>query len=370
MKREKRIENGKVLQKLVANCKITGQGETVAADGGALVAKGILPEILSPNFSEGSLYSDCRIINVGEGKSGIRIPVALETTRSVTNIRGGYRAYVVKEGVAKTPSDGSFGVLDLALNKIAVVIPATDEIIQDAEALSAYMNDSAEEALKGVIDYSIVHGNGVMNAIKSSAATGFISLTDPLTWAELHNFFDAYYGGVNGKWYVSKVRFGQILDLYKTVAGGSILLTASEGKYYLFGYEMVVSDMMLDNDIMLADLTQYVIVQKEMTTAVNESLKFVEDEKYFRYVLRVNGGSIWQAPVTLADGSVVYPFVMLDTMENSSSSYSSQSNSSSSSSEWLNLSSSSSDSDSSGSSESISSNSSNSSESNSSESSS
>ena len=346
MKEDKRKELGKAIQNLVN--KSTGQSEGVYADGGACVIQGILPDILSPNFAEGSLYADCKIINVGEGKNGLKIPVNGETTRSKSIVGGGFRAWVVGEGVAKTANVGSFAQLDLGLNKEAVVIYCTDELLQDSEAIAGYLNASAEEALMALADDSIIHGNGLMKGIAGHASTGFTSLTDPITLAELHNFFDLYYGGKSGKWYMSKVRFGQIIDLFEPVlaggaGGGSIVLTVTAGVYYLFGYPIQICDTMLDNEIMLADLTQYVIIQKPMTTAVNQSLKWLEDEKAFRFVLRINGDGLWKnGPITLADGSVVHPFVMDATFAESSSSESSSYSGSSSSSEVEDFSSSSS----------------------------
>ena len=335
MKIEKRIELGKKLQNLVN--KSTGQNEASFADGGALVNQGIYPDILSANFAEGSLYADCRIINVGENKNGLKIPVTSETTRSKTTVKGGYRAYVVGEGATKSNCSGKFLILDLELNKEAVVIWATDEIIQDAEALAGYMNKSAEEAIMALTDDSIIHGNGLMHSITGHPSTGMTAVSDPITLAELHNFFDEYYGGKNGKWYLSKVRFGQILDLYEApvaggTGGGSVQLTFSNGIYYLFGYPIVICDTMLDNEMMLADLTQYVIIQKPMTTAVNQSIRWLEDEQGFRFVLRINGDGLWKAgPITLADGSIVHPFVIAADMNDSSSSQSSSSSSNSSS---------------------------------------
>ena len=320
MKENKRKELGKALQKLT---KSTGQSEGVFADGGATVSQDIHPDILSPNFAAGSLYSQCTIINVGDNKTGLKIPVSNVTTISKTSVRGGFRAYKVGEGATKTASTGSFGILNLSLQKEAVVVPCTDELLQDSEALASYINKSAEEALITLADDSIIHSNGLMEGIAGAAATGHVAMTDPMTIAELHNFFDKYYGGPLGKWYVSKVIFGQILDLFETAAAGSILLTSSEGKYYLFGYEVVVSPTLLVNEMVLADLSQFVIIQKEIQSDVNESLKFLEDEKYFRFVLRISGASLWKSPITLADGSVVHPFVMTTDMEESSSSESS-----------------------------------------------
>ena len=168
MKLEKRVELGKRIQALVSKAP-TGQNEGLAADGKDLINQEILPEILTPNFSEGSLYADCKIINVGANANGIKIPITDLTTIDSTTVRGGFRAYVIGEGNQKQISSGKLGQLNLVLNKMAVVIPCTDELLQDSEAIAGYMSDSAGEALMALADDSIVNGSGLMTGIAGSA---------------------------------------------------------------------------------------------------------------------------------------------------------------------------------------------------------
>lgn len=319
--------------------KSTGQNEEVGSEGGVLVEKPLVPEILRPNFAEGSLYADCKIINVSASNArGVKIPIANETTRGVNSILGGIRAYVVSEGVAKSVCKGTFSQLDLPLKKGAVVIPASDEIMQDSEVLQSYVSMGAEQGLKALIDYNIVYGSGsLMNGIAGHPSTGFVDVGVTISLGELKDMVDAYYGGPSGKWYTSKQRWNQIGDLFDDPA---LPLTWDDKGPMLWGYRVVVTDVVPMGTIMLADLTQYVIVQKEMTSAVNKSLKFLENEQYFRYVIRLNGSGLWVGPVTLDDDSIVHPFVMATgeesssygEMTSSSSSSSSSSNSSSSSS--------------------------------------
>ena len=224
------------------------------------------------------------------------------------------------------------------LNKAAVVIPATDEIMQDSEVLQSYISMGAEQGLKALIDYNIVYGSGsLMTGIAGHPSTGFVYVGLEISLGELKDMVDAYYGGKSGKWYISQQRWNQVGDLFDDPA---LPLTWDDKGPMLWGYRVVVTDVVPQGTIMLADLTQYVIVQKEMTSAVNKSLKFLENSQYFRYVMRLNGTGLWVGPVTLDDDSIVHPFVMATgeesssygEMTSSSSSSSSSSNSSSSSS--------------------------------------
>jgi HK97 family phage major capsid protein len=68
-------------------------------------------------------------------------------------------------------------------------------------------------------------------------------------------------------------------------------------------------------DIILADLTQYVMADKGApTTASSIHVRFLNDETTFRFVYRVDGQPVWKKPLTPKNGTNTYsPFVALAT---------------------------------------------------------
>ena len=340
MKKARRKELGEALQKLIkgdrltfAVTKQTGQEEGTNDEGGFLVQNNLIAEILAPNFMTGTLYERCNIFNLGDNNnSGARIPIANEPTRNTSGIRGGALAYWVEEGIAKTPSIAEFSIIDLDLNKAAVVIWLTDEIKQDSEMLVQYVQKTAQEAIQWLVDRAILYGNGAqLNGVATHAATGFSAIAGAITAANLKDIFDLYYGGDQGVWVLGQDLWIEITNLWDTATQTpAIPLTwDADGTARLWGYPVVVTDVMSDRSICLGDFSQYVIIQKEVNAAVSESLKFLEDESCFRFVLRINGSPMWVSPLTVNDGSIVHPFVMSAGDEQSSSS--SQSSASSSS---------------------------------------
>ena len=335
MKKDKRVALGDSLKALIRGkssksiTKSTGQNEGTAADGGNLVQNNLLPDILSADFLAGTIYSNCKIFNI-DG-TGAKIPIAAESTRNASGIRGGVLAYWVKEGVAKTPSTAQFSILDLGLNKAAVVIAITDELKNDSSLLGAYVSKAAQDAIAFLVDRAIVYGSGSsLNGIAAHVSTGFSAISAPITAAELKDCLDKYYGGKDAKWVMGQdlwVEVGDLWDKVATQAPGVPLTFGTDGTPYLWGYEVIVSDVMSDRSFVLGDFSQYAIVQKEIQEAVNESLKFVEDESYFRFVVRINGSVLWNTAITTTDGSTVHPFVMKTADEQSSSSSSSSSSS-------------------------------------------
>ena len=320
MKMEKRIELGKKLQALVF--KSTGQNETTDSQGGYAVQHDLLPDILAPNFAEGTLYSRCKIYNANSA-NGIKIPLAAESTRTTSGIKGGVRAYWVGEGQEATDSTAQFSLLEIGLNKCVGLIYVTDRLLEDAPVLAQYISDAVTEAIMWQIDRAILYGGGAsLNGIAGSAVTIPVAATDPITLAELKDMYHSYYGGKDGVWVMSKNGYEEIIDLDLTTAPNVYDPTPSDGAPMgrIMGLPIMVSDVIEEDDIVLGDFGRYVVAQTEMTSGVNLSLKFVESEKCFMFVLRIGGKVGWYSRVTLQDGSVVSPFVMKTDMDESSSS--------------------------------------------------
>ena len=335
MRMEKRLELGKRIQAVVKAA--SGQGESAVGFGDTLVDTTLIADILGQNFAQGSIYSRCKIYNVGENSNGLKIPIADTSTRTESGgVRGGVLSYWLNEADTKTASDAEFGQLNLGLNKLVVVIPTTDELLNDAPALAQFLHDSAIDAILYKVDRAILYGNGgsSINGIANSAVTIVVTATDPITIAEIEDMYHAYYGSPNGVWCMSKAAQEEVIDLDWTTQPNGYDFEVTEDAPFgrLYGLPILVTDVMSGDDIVLGDYSQFILAQKEVTQAVNSSLKFLEDEKYFRFVLRINGDVGWTSSMTLEDGSVVSPFVIKSDMDQSTSSSSSELYSSSSSS--------------------------------------
>ena len=68
-------------------------------------------------------------------------------------------------------------------------------------------------------------------------------------------------------------------------------------------------------DIILADMSQYRLIRKGgVQGAQSQHVRFLYGENVFRWVMRVNGKPLWNAPLTVAKGSLQRsPFVTLAT---------------------------------------------------------
>jgi HK97 family phage major capsid protein len=65
-------------------------------------------------------------------------------------------------------------------------------------------------------------------------------------------------------------------------------------------------------DIVLADLSQYVLIDGGLNPAISVAVRFLTDETVWRFRLRVDGSPAWVSPVTSYNGSGTRsPFVAL-----------------------------------------------------------
>jgi len=307
MKEEKIIEFKKLLEK-----SIQGQGETVAADGGNLVNQPVV-DVVQPNFMNGSVYEKTRKMNIEN--EGITLP--RYSPMSATNASYiGSVGYWTDEGFSLTDSNILFDTKTLNLKKVVVNIPATNEIIQDVPALASYINSVGSEALKYQIDRGIIYGESTWgpNGIVGSGKEATIFVTGATITAQASAMRDAYYGGPEGRWYVAQ---DVETELRNADADSFAINFGSEGEMYLYGYPVEVVPSMKTGDAILADMSQYQVVQKELRRDVSEHFLFDTDQSVFKLVARVNGAPIIGSPIELENGAQVSPFVALAAMEES-----------------------------------------------------
>ncbi len=129
--------------------------EGVAEDGRNLVPEEFTAEVLRIIPEYGVARRDCRII-----------PMASKT-KKIPRLIAGVTAYWVGEAVKKTTSKPNIGVVTLTAKKLAAIIPATDELLEDASVDTfmliaqltgeafAYAEDAAlfqgTESIKGLL---------------------------------------------------------------------------------------------------------------------------------------------------------------------------------------------------------------------------
>lgn len=333
MKIEEKIRIGKRLQALATksyagNKNIETKGITDGGTGGNLTTAAIIPEILSPNFMEGSIFERCTKWQVQPGHNSIKIPITAEVSRTVlAGIAGGLQANCVSETSAMVVTTAAFTNDELVLNKVPITQYVTSEILEDAPVLSGLLHNQFEKASKFYVDHYILYGNsvaqvdtdgvnigpscnGILNS--GSRATHLTALPASITLANVRSIVSSYYGSPDGVWVMGADMYSQVLDLvnannaYKAIS----FHPNKEGeiRMYLFGYEVIVKDCVRTGDIILGDWKAYNVAMIDPRTDMSNDVEFLTDQKVYKVVLRINGMPGWIGGITTQGTKVVYPF--------------------------------------------------------------
>jgi HK97 family phage major capsid protein len=240
---------------------------------------------------------------------------------------GGVTTYWADEADPLTASKPKFRQIDLQLKKLTGLCFATDELLQDAAALESVIRQAFQDEFAFKIDDAILNGNGAgqpLGVLKSGSVvkqeleagqTAKITVENLVRmWSRLWSRSRA-----NAVWYVNQ----QIEPLLYTLQVGDkpVYIPAgglSETPYAtLFGRPVVPLEQCSElgdvGDILLADLSQYLLIDKGGINAASSiHVRFLNDEQVFRFIYRVDGQPLWNKPITPYKGSATLsPFVAL-----------------------------------------------------------
>lgn len=306
----------------------SGASEGVGADGGFLVQQDFAAELLKLAHDSAVLAPRTRRIPIGRNSNGLRINAVKETSRATGSRYGGVRAYWTAEGEQKGASQMKFRQMDLKLHKLAGISYVTDELLEDAVALEAVLKEAFAEEFAFVLDDSIFEGDGagkpfgIMNSpalvtvAKENAQTADTITVENIVkmWSRLwsrsrSNAIWTINQQVEPQLYTMKIGDTPIYLPNGTIAG-SPYATLMGRPVVPTEFNSALGDK---GDVVLMDLSQYLMIEKGgLKQDVSMHVRFVYDESTFRFVLRVDGQPIWEAPLQPFKGTdTLSPFVTL-----------------------------------------------------------
>jgi HK97 family phage major capsid protein len=301
----------------------SGMGEVTNADGGFLVPTEFSQKLLERVYASNNLLTmtDQYVVS---GNS-ISFPRNAETSRANGSRWGGVRAYWRAEGDQGTASRPTFGQLSLSLNKLFVMITASDELLSDTQglALEQYLLRVASEEINFVVSDTILNGSGsgqplgILNApclVTVAKESGQAAAT--LTANNIAAMWSRLWSPCrqNAVWLINQDVESQLNTM--TVGTGSSAMAAylppgglsSKPYATLLGRPVYPVEwcptLGTVGDIVLADLRHYVTITKGMMeSAMSIHLRFDYDESTFRFIFRVDGKPWWSAALTPYKGS-------------------------------------------------------------------
>jgi HK97 family phage major capsid protein len=313
---------------------ITGLSETVPADGGFLVQTDFAQTLLEKTFASSDIISRVFKMSLGANSNSMKIPVVADSSRADGYRFGGIRAYWMNEGGTKTPSYPSFGQISLELKKLIGYTTVTDELLEDAPSLGAWIQRAfqAEFAFK-IID-AIVNGDGAGKPLGILSSPSLVTVTAEtgqgsatIVAENIIKMWASRFGpnSANYVWLINQNIEPQLhtMGIAVGAGGGLVYMPAGglSGQPYgtLFGRPVIPCEQCATlgtaGDIILADLSQYVMIDKgTMQSASSIHVNFSTDQTAFRFVYRCDGQPMWSNYLTPYKGSTSYqsPFVVLN----------------------------------------------------------
>lgn len=300
--------------------------ESVGEDGGFLVPEEISSAILKKLAGDDSLMAKTNAIQVG----GNALTINVDENQPWS---GGVTAYWTSEGASISESKPSFKQASWRLQKLAALVKATDELLDDATALESYILGSAPNAIVHQVNKAILTGNGIgkpLGIINSpftvTVAKENMQTADTVNAINIIKMYSRMFPSSrsNAAWHINPALEEQLRlmkdanDNYIYLAPGSQMnqspyaLLLGRPVVPLMGGMPALGDL---GDIVFADLSYYYMIRKAagVKSATSIHLHFDKEITSFRFSLRLDGRCPFQAPVTTEYGSYqMSAFVQLE----------------------------------------------------------
>jgi len=307
----------------------SGLNETNPSDGGFLVQKDFVTDLLKRTYETGILASKVKKIPLTTNANGIKINAIDEDSRANGSRWGGIQTYWENEADQITGSKPKFRTMDLSLKKLTGLCYVTDELLQDAAALENVIREGFAEEFGFKIDDVILSGSGsgqplgILNSGSLVTVAKETSQTEKIKVENLVKMWSRLWSRsrANAIWYINPEIEPYLYTL--TVGDRPVYIPAgglSESPYAtLFGRPVMpleqCSALGQVGDIILADFSQYLLIDKGGVNATSSiHVRFLYDENVFRFIYRVDGQPVWNKALSPYKGSAtVSPFVTLAT---------------------------------------------------------
>lgn len=333
--------------RIIAAAPTTFGSEGTGADGGFAMPPEFSREIWMWSLREDSLVGFCDDTPV-QGNS-MTFPKD-ETTPWGTD---GIRAFWQVEAGAGTQTKPALGTTTLRLHKLMALVPVTDELLEDTNALNAYIPRKAGDSIRWKTNEAILFGNGngqpigclanpangpnpslVVSKDSGQATltlteTNFANMKAKLPpgsrasrlWLINNDVEPALLSLKNSSGYPLYLPFGGGVAAIQSgdfnPADEEDYLSAPDGRIYAMpAYVSQHANTFSSlGDVILLDLEYYRIITKDgggIETATSMHLYFDADATAFRMLFRIDGQPKISKPISPAKGSnKLSPFLQL-----------------------------------------------------------
>lgn len=325
---------GQTDERLKAQKAVLGASEGIPSDGGYLVQPTHVQELFTLEHATGEILPRVRRLPVGANSNGLTMNAVDETSRANGSRWGGVQAYWASEGDSATASKPTFRQMELKLNKLLALMYATDELLADTTALAAVARMAVNEELTVKAEEAIFRGtgagqpDGILNSnslVTVAKETGQAAAT--IVPQNIFNIWSRMWARsrANAVWFINQDIEPQLFGLELPIGTGGVPVYLPPGGLSqspfatLMGRPVVpieeASTLGTVGDIVLADLTQYIMIDKGgVNEAESMHVQFLTDQMTFRWTYRLDGQPGWSSAMTPKNGTATQsPFVTVAT---------------------------------------------------------
>jgi HK97 family phage major capsid protein len=302
--------------------------ETVPSDGGFLVPSEQAARIHAVSLENELVMPRCYVQPMRS--NSIKIP-AMSIGDHSTALFGGFTASYTAEAGTISEANPKSRAMELNAKKLTGLIRFSSELNADVPGGMGQIEQLCGKGLSWYRDKAFLKGTGageplgILNAactVEVEKETG--QNADTIVYENLTKMMSRIFAGSfqNSVWVCHQTTIPQLLTLSLAVGTGGDhipVMKESNGKFSILTRPVVFTEKTetLGNkgDIMLADFSQYVVGLRGEGMRFDTSIHvaFETDEILSRIIERHDGQPLWDAPLTLEDGSTtVSPFVTLE----------------------------------------------------------
>lgn len=312
-----------------------GMSTSVPSDGGFLVKSQWSDALMARTVAASVLAQRCTRIPIGDGFDGLEAPYVDETSRATGSRWGGIRVYRAAEAAAVTATKPKLGRFELRLEDLKGLCYVTERALRDATSLQSVIEQGFVEEFSFVLDDEILRGDGAgrcLGILNSPALVTVAKETVPAQVADtivaenvikMHSRLLARNMG-GAVWFINQETLPQLYTMAVTVGVGGVPVympaNGLSGAPYgtLFGRPVLpieqASGLGDVGDIVLADLGEYILIDKPASAASSMHVRFIYDEMTFRWTWPINGRPKLASAITpykATTATTLSPFVTL-----------------------------------------------------------
>lgn len=309
------------------NDAVKGAQTGVGSDGGYAIQEDFAGVILDTAAETGEILKRVNRHTISANSNSMRWVTTDETDIS-SSVFGGVQMYWTTEGGTVTATKPKFKEVKCDLEKMMGLAYVTSEMLEDVAFMSSFLSRCFTVATQRLLESAIIGGSGSGQPLGILNSTAKVEVAKETSQADAtintDNILKMWQRGYhryrsNMVWLCHPDCEEQLQRL--EMNGDSIWMP--EGGLTVAPYQRVLgrpviysdqcSALGTAGDIILADLSKYILLQKGSARQDwSMHVEFLTDQQCFRMILRCNGRPEVDAPVTLKNTTLTRsPFVTL-----------------------------------------------------------